>query len=465
VSVWVVQSIVMSLFLFSLGAVLGSFLNVAIYRLPLRDDFWGALRSVVYPPSHCPRCRTHIAAHDNIPIFGWLLLRGRCRTCRLSISMRYPAIELLTAVLFVALYWCEIPQGWYAGIEASCVYHPLGPQGDRGSAWFSPMAMLHWRYAFHLVLVLALIVATFIDFDHMIIPDTVTLPAMAVGVLGNTLLGQVFLVPVWYQESRGYSYLDTYRFLLEQYAAPGGLPEWLAGVLSFRGVPQWTLEHPHLHGLAVSLAGLVIGGGVVWGVRAVGYWALKREAMGFGDVVLLAMVGSFIGWQPVLVVFFLAPGFALLFAVGAWLLRGHREIPYGPYLSAATVALILGWRIFWPPAEERIFALGPFLPVAALVMFVSLGVLLTISRGVKRLLGINDDFDEELPVWTAGDQLSYLAGEQTDAQQGQWRREEWRGTAAGQGAAHQRDWRGSGAGQSWQHQWQRRSPPGRPGGG
>src|SRR5262249_26329091 len=133
-----------------------------------------------------------------VPIFGWIFLRGRCRGCRGRISIRYPLVELLTALLFVVVYRFEIPD-WWAGPLASSIHHMYGPTGSVASTWFSPAAVLHWRYALHMVMIIALIVATFIDIDLKIIPDAVTLPAMLVGVIGNTALGETFIVPLFYQ--------------------------------------------------------------------------------------------------------------------------------------------------------------------------------------------------------------------------------------------------------------------------
>ncbi len=447
-------------FLFALGAVLGSLLNVCIYRLPLTEEFWPALRSLVYPPSRCPGCGTFIRFYDNVPIFGWLKLRGRCRVCRRSISVRYPLIELLTALLFVLFFWFEVPTYLYTSLQSNCLYHPLGPQGISGSSWFSPHAILYWRYAFHMVLVFALIAATFIDFDLRIIPDTVTLPAMLVGVLGNWLTGQVYLVPVWFHDPRAHSYLDSYRFLLQSWWPQ--MPGWVSACLTFKGVPAWVIAHPHWHGLAVSLAGILIGGGVVWAVRLVGYWALKREAMGFGDVVLLAMIGSFLGWQATLVIFFLAPIIAIGVAILTAIFRREREIPYGPYLSLATVLLLLGWQQIWPAAEERIFALGPFLPVVAAIMFVSLFGLLLIMRGVQHLLGFNTSDEMDDVTWRPGDQLAYLAGQHCDSTAGQWPQEQWAGTLSGRGMVQYRDWRHSGSSPAHQR-WQSSRPPNQPG--
>lgn len=437
-----IEYLVVVAWLFALGSVIGSLLNVCIHRLPREERFWPALKSLAYPPSHCPRCHRRIPWYDNVPIAGWLMLRGRCRNCRGRISIRYPLVEALTGLLFVAVYCCEIPD-WWAGPQAGSLYHLYGPAGAASSAWMYPLALLHWRYALHMVLIVALIMATFIDFDLKIIPDTVTLPAMAVGLLGNWLLGQVYVVPLWYQTPAMAAGLPLeIRRFYDSRPGHSPLPGWLAAWLTETGVPDWMTAHPLWHGLAVSVAGIVVGGGIVWGVRIAGEWGLKREAMGFGDVVLLAMIGAFIGWQGAITVFFLAPLCALLAVVIALAFRFDREIPYGPYLSLATLILLLGWRWIWP-SVEAILTLGPFLPLAGILLFAALCGMLYVVRVVQALLGIQyrepvPELDEE---WTAGDQLAHFANERIDESVGQWPRPGWPGTRSGRGLAQQHDWR------------------------
>jgi leader peptidase (prepilin peptidase)/N-methyltransferase len=443
VNISTVEYLVVLAILFVLGSVIGSLLNVCIYRLPRDERFWPAFKNILYPPSHCPRCLRRIPFYDNIPILGWILLRGRCRGCRGRISIRYPLVELLTATLFVAVYWCEIPD-WWAGAERSSLFHIYGPTGLAGSSWMTPLAMLHWRYALHMLLVVALIMATFIDIDLKIIPDTVTLPAMAAGIAGNVLLGHTYLVPLWYQ-SRGMQFgfpVEVRRYLATRQTIPA-VPTWFDAWTSYVGVPAWMTGHPHWHGLCVALAGIVVGGGLIWAVRIAGRWGLRRESMGFGDVVLLAMIGSFVGWQAAIMVFFVAPLCALVVVLLSALVRFDREIPFGPYLSLATVLLLLGWR-WLSPIAEGVLQLGPFLPAAAAVMFVALIGMLHAMRILLKRLGFEHREPEPDWGWTAGDQLSHLAGECVDDRQGQWPHDPWRGTLTGRGQAHVNEWRRGG---------------------
>ncbi len=217
----------------------------------------------------------------------------------------------------------------------------------------------------------------------------------------------------------------------------------------------WIAEHPHWHGLAVSLAGLVIGGGVIWGIRLIGHAALRREAMGFGDVVLMAMVGSFLGWQPTVVAIFLSAFLAMIIVIATRLTAWDREIPFGPFLSLGTIVTMLGWRWIWPRVEMY-FSLGVLLPVVAAFMTLCLFGTLLGLRFIKQLLGYSVDIDESgYDDWTSADQLSHFAGETVDDEQGQWRRESWPGKPAGRGQTHLQQWQRPNS-TGWRQQWDRR---------
>jgi leader peptidase (prepilin peptidase) / N-methyltransferase len=231
------------------GLCVGSFLNVCIHRLPL-----GA--SVVQPASRCPGCGQPLAWWDNIPIVSYAALRGRCRTCRLPISLRYPLVEALTAAIFLL--------HWYA---------------------FGLTPLLVVR----LVFASALIVLFAIDLEHQILPNVITLPGILVGFLGSWL------------------------------GPPGPL---------------------------MSLAGIALGGGLLWGIAEVWFRLRKVEAMGFGDVKMLAMIGAFLGVKMVVLTFVLSSMIGGL--VGAALLLSRRadmatKVPFGTMLAfAALVASLFG---------------------------------------------------------------------------------------------------------------------------
>lgn len=241
--------------LFLFGIAIGSFLNVCIHRLPLDQSLWS-------PPSHCPACRQRIRWRDNIPLLSFLWLGGKCRDCKAPISRRYPLVELLNGLGYVLLVW------------------KIG---------------LTWPALVYALLFSALLVVTFIDLQYQIIPNEITFPGMALGILAGTLV-----------------------------------------------LPQ---------GFWSSLTGLLLGGGLFYLVAVLSERVLKREGMGGGDIKLIAMIGAFLGWQNVLLTIFIG---ALLGSVMGVLLillagRGRREpIPFGPFLSvAAMTALFWGDQILY----------------------------------------------------------------------------------------------------------------------
>jgi len=259
------------IFSFMIGAVVGSFLNVCIYRLPRE-------MSVVNPPSHCPSCGQGLAWYDNVPVISFLLLGGQCRHCGVSISARYALVELMTGLLFVATVHCLVGVRAFGPAEAGVV----------------------------LIVVSALLAGSFIDIERQIIPDEITLPGIAAGCLAGLIFPQIHDV-----------------------ADP------LLGAIG-AAVPH------HAFGLIASAVGAVVGGGFIYLTGVVGKMIFRKEAMGLGDVKLMAMVGAFLGWRATLMSIFLGCFFGALigvFIVFVLRRRGSR-IPFGPYLSLGVVSII-----------------------------------------------------------------------------------------------------------------------------
>ena len=239
---------------FLMGLVIGSFLNVCIWRLP-RDG------QVVRGRSRCPACHRTIAWYDNIPLVSFALLGGRCRGCRRRISWRYPAVELMTGIACAA-----VVARWGMTIPAF-IYGAL---------------------------LCGLIVVSWIDAREQIIPDVITVPGLGLGVLASV---------------------------------------------------AWPALHGTLHrgaALGAGLMGAAVGGGSIWLLGWLGTLAFKKEAMGQGDVKLMAMLGAFLGWQRILLTFFLAPILGSFVGIPLKFLKGREIIPYGPFLSIAAV-IALGW--------------------------------------------------------------------------------------------------------------------------
>jgi leader peptidase (prepilin peptidase)/N-methyltransferase len=241
------MGIFLDIFLAVVGAAIGSFLNVLICRMPEG-------LSIVSPPSRCPKCEQAVRFYDNIPVVSYIILKGRCRDCHEKISPRYPLVELLTAGMSVLIFW---------------------------KFGFS------LQYLFVFVFCCSLIVITFIDLDHQIIPDIITLP---------------------------------------------GIPLFSLIAVFFMGVP-W---------LEVIL-GVLIGGGCLY-VVAVGYELITgREGMGGGDIKLLAMLGGFLGWKSIFFIVFVSSFLGALVGIGVMIARGKDmkyAVPFGPFLSMAAVAYI-----------------------------------------------------------------------------------------------------------------------------
>jgi len=225
-----------------LGLMVGSFLNVCIIRLP-------ANQSVVRPRSRCPRCERPIAWYDNIPLLSWLMLRGKCRGCGLPISPLYPAVELLTGVIWAAM-------AWHYGLHLETL---------RGALFFT------------LLLGIAMT-----DVREYIIPDEFTWGGLGIGLLFGVI---------------------------------GGLPTLLP-----------------------ALIGAVTGFGLLWLIGFLGHLALKEEAMGGGDVKMMAMVGAFLGWQGVLLTIFLGALLGTVIFLPFSLLGRRKLVPFGVFLSLGAAA-------------------------------------------------------------------------------------------------------------------------------
>ena len=286
----------MSIFLF--GLAFGSFLNVCIYRLPRG-------LSVVAPRSSCPACKTPIAFYDNLPVLSWFLLRGRCRHCKEKISPRYWVIELLTAFLFLACYW-------YFGPTLSTL-----------------------KYCAFSFLLLGLI---FTDAETKLLPDAMTLPGLALGVLFS------LLVPV--------------NDLASQFL-PGVVNLPLNGEITAR-----------LLSLLDSLLGAAVGAAFIYGAGAIYLRWRGAEGMGFGDVKLMAMVGAFLGMKLTVLTIFAASiagsifGLTTVFLV--WIKRTQR---FMKRLANVQAARRRGWQSAQIVYRNYQMPFGVFLGSVALLAF------------------------------------------------------------------------------------------------
>lgn len=343
-----------------LGTFIGSFLNVCIHRLPRN-------LSVVHPPSRCGACGTRLPWHDNVPILGWLLLRGRCRACGTRFSIRYLLAELACG-------------GLTAGAVAWATTRPLLVSG---TAW-DPVLM-GGAIAALVVLVWWLAVCAVIDLDHTIIPDELTksfqvfAPFLAVLAVTNGALEDGSFPLQWgiHQDVFGAMTAQPGTLMTWTGALGGGaillllasLPlaraiygchgwteedhrgfaqgvRWFAGATALHtsaavgavawwGVTAWTLL------LAQALIGSLVGWFSLYLVGFLGTVAFRRNAMGFGDVKFLAPIGAFVGPLGVVYLFFAASVLGAAIGYPRRLLGGGREIPFGPFLAVGTLIVLL----------------------------------------------------------------------------------------------------------------------------
>jgi len=373
-------------FIFAFGCCIGSFLNVVIYRMP-RD------KSIVSPPSACPACGEHIRFYDNIPLISWLLLGRKCRFCKAPISARYFVIELLTALIFVGLFFLYFNTNLRATM-------PTFAHGG----WFV--------YLLHIILLAAFIAASAIDLELWIIPLSICwfvtvaglvgsaigaliinidmirvdwiLPsatpdtgALAVGAAAGTVLSMILLVtglvkrsyepqeaqqggqinqkdnetkndlsekPEINQDDNFNHRLEAFREII--FLLPIIIFSLAALWLSRNVEPinKWWLvfsQRPVIAGFLGSLWGYFIGCGIVWGIRIFGTLAFGKEAMGLGDVHLMGAAGAVIGPLMVVVAFFIAPFFGLAWAGFNMFFKKIRQIPYGPFLSLGIFVVMI----------------------------------------------------------------------------------------------------------------------------
>jgi leader peptidase (prepilin peptidase) / N-methyltransferase len=256
------------------GAVIGSFLNVVIHRVPLEE-------SIVFPNSRCPSCGAVIAFYDNIPVLSWVMLGARCRGCKERISFRYPAVELLTALLFVAV-------AMHDGLSVAL--------------------------PFDLVFVSALVALMFIDAAHQILPDVITLPGLAFALVARLTIPLVTGTP----------HFDDLPSLAN--GPLSTLPLWLASVVG-------------------ALIGGLVGGGFLWLMGWAWERLRKVEAMGLGDVKMMFMVGAYLGWRLTILTMFLGVLSGSIIGIGLMVAErqfdSKKLLPFGVFLGIGAIAALL----------------------------------------------------------------------------------------------------------------------------
>ena len=426
------------------GAVLGSLVNWAIYRLawnPREISPWGPTPSAAASRSWA----------DRFPVFGWLCLRREYNLHGRGFWIRPLAIEAAMGLGLASLYWWEVAQ-------QGLVYPQIQNIFFAAKAGAIPLTLpvvsdgvTHAIFLCHVVVITLMMAASFIDIDEKIIPDEITVPGTILGLVLMTALpmgllphvevryeppvvGELVTLPpvaagiTMYAEPvtlaapnqwpikhlNGWQGLAlaqtcwwlwcfalTPRFWRGRRGVCRGLAVLMRrvlrelirpplGVIAVLGCiaigSVWWWGDAAWVGLMTALLGMAASGSVVWVVRVVGTWALGREAMGFGDVTLMMMVGTFVGWQAGVIIFFVAPFAALVIGVLQLVLHRDDEIPYGPFLCLGTLAVVVQWPLFWSLKLQDLFYVGWLIPAVLLVSFASLGVLLVIWLRIKMVL-------------------------------------------------------------------------------
>jgi leader peptidase (prepilin peptidase)/N-methyltransferase len=347
---------------FLIGAAVGSFLNVCVFRLPYE-------KSLLWPGSRCGRCFQPVGSLDNIPLVSYWILRGRCRHCGERFSIRYFLVELFTALAFVGLFYLEVGQ--------NVLELPLLNRQRDAIAW----GLIPWQawvvFAYHALLLSFLLVCSLCDLNDMEIPLTVTVTGTLVGLVGATLLAWPFPDETVVGVVGGRGALAP-RLTTGLYPWPvwWPLPTWLPP-------GSWRL------GLLTGLAGAAAGMAALRGVRLLFGLGRGVEGLGVGDADLMMMAGSFVGWQPILVAFLVGVFPALFFGIAQLIRRGEQAMPFGPSLAIGVMLTLL----LWPTLGDslRLFFFDP-LAIGVLgggggVMLLVISFLLRLVRGVPDQVG------------------------------------------------------------------------------
>jgi leader peptidase (prepilin peptidase) / N-methyltransferase len=402
--------------LFLVGTAAGGFVNWAIYTLcwnPRPHSPW----STSHPHDQASRWL------DRLPLIGWWRLRRKGKQLGYEFWVRPLLVEVLTGGLFAALYAWEIE-------ELGLLFRPLPVNFVPDAAL---LATLHAQYAGHVLLATLLLAASFIDLDEQTIPDGITVsgtllglawaacvpwsrlpdfallppaieflhlasprpwPAMLNGSpqVGSLALGLgcyglwcVALLPRVWRGRRGWR--TAVRLMLARIGRDRSSRLILGmAIVGSAGIgAAWRIGGAHWEALLSALMGLSIGAGMIWAVRIVGGFILRREAMGFGDVTLLGMIGAFLGWQPALFVFFLAPFAGLVMGLVQFFIKRENALPYGPFLCLSTLVVIVAWTNLWDRFVDA-FALGWLVPAALALCLVLMIGLLSLLALLRRAL-------------------------------------------------------------------------------
>ncbi len=411
------------IFLFVAGAFLGGLANLATYRLAWHACWispWSRpdprLLELKIPPRRM---------FDRVPIWGWLGLAREAPLHGRGFWIRPMLVELACAFGLAWLYCWEIDQ--------KALLPAMVPIAMPANI----MTILHVQFAVHTLVIWLMLAASLIDADEKTIPDAITVPGtlfallmaaiypfsllpvatMPINVMGGVLsfvtvtapdeslpwvVGQpttaelLIALGCWWLACFALMRRDWYTrhgwgrafVILCARLRREASTWWLCGlglIGSVAIVSVWAFCGIGWTGLFTALSGMAVSAGMVWAIRILASAALRREAMGFGDVTLMAMLGAFLGWQACLMVFFLATILALVVGLVVLAIQRDHEIPFGPFLCMAALIIIIRWSSIWAWAEER-FALGLVIPAMILGCLVLLPILLGVWMGIRTVV-------------------------------------------------------------------------------
>lgn len=407
--------------LFFVGAILGAAANVAIYRLawmPRAIDPW---------LSHDPEAARRRLL-DRLPIVGWFTLRRESNIFGTGHWIRPLVLEIFCGAGLAALYWWQIGEHSLWRIEWGAL------------TTVQEMAIRHQQFLAQTILLWLLVVATMIDIDEMYIPDAITVPGTLIAIAIAALLPASRLPEMslrW--DSDIYTLVPPATYQSMNVVSPRDWPVAFYGAWSLAiGIAcfclwcvaimprTWYNRHGIVRAIGLCLArmkrepatyqlgmlavvgsavlyipwiiggrvwestfsaliGMAVGGGVIWAVRIVAAAVMQREAMGFGDVTLMAMIGAMLGWQSTVLIFFLAPLAGAVVGILYKIFAKESEIPYGPFLSVGTVMLLIFWQPIWDRVST-IFGIGALVPITMGICLFLLAVLLGLWQTIRKLI-------------------------------------------------------------------------------
>ena len=381
--------IILPVFIFLFGLCVGSFLNVVVWRLPKGE-------SLSFPGSCCPKCGEPVRWYDNFPILSWLLLKARCRFCNEPISYRYPVVELLTGLVVIGIYSC------YFIFDIRSIVTGSIPPGEYYT-FLDVFSISGPMFAIHCILACSLIACSLIDLDHWQVPLEICWLASLVGLIGATIFHTPEWLPTIDPETGAMAICATIGLIISNVLQYRGMiepsfidapppdkndegkcdsvaiaktneinprveilrevvflsPAFIGALIAYLLVTyvpfiatNWTElltssnAAPYLNGFLASLFGYLIGGLWIWGARIFGTIGFGKEAMGLGDVHIMAAVGAVTGWIVPSIAFFVAPILGIAWAITLAFRKGQKEIPYGPWLSIASIVTLVFYDYF-----------------------------------------------------------------------------------------------------------------------